>query len=93
MVYDEITPRKIKREMEGVMFLKKSIIAGNIRAIVDERGYKHAVIAKRAGYTRQQFSDMLTGRKLILADDCFRICDAIGCSYNDLFRRPEEQGV
>lgn len=71
--------------------MKKSFVADNVRAIVDERGYKHAVIAERAGYTRQQFSDMLMGRKLILADDCMKLRDAIGCTYNDLFRRPEEK--
>lgn len=73
--------------------MKKSFVAANIRTIIDAQGYKHAVIAERAGYTRQQFSDMLTGRKLILADDCAKLREAIGCSYNDLFRRPEEQGV
>lgn len=72
------------------MLLKKSVVAGNVRTIIDELGYKHAVIAERAGYTRQQFSDILTGRKLILADDCIRLRNAIGCTYNDLFRRPEE---
>ena len=73
--------------------MKKAKIADNIRREIDSRGYKHNVIAERAGYTRQQMSDMLNGRKIIAADDLFRLCPAIGCTYNDLFRRSEEQGA
>ena len=67
----------------------RSIVADNVRTIIETQGYKHAAIAERAGYTRQQFSDMLNGRKLILADDCVKLHKALGCTYNDLFRLPE----
>lgn len=73
--------------------MKDSIVASNVRSLIDTYGYKHATIAERAGYTRQQFSDILNGRKLILADDCMRLREAIGCTYNDLFRKPEDQAV
>ena len=69
--------------------LKKIFVADNVRTMIADKGYKHAAIADRAGYTRQQFSDMLNGRKLILAEDCARLKKALGCTYNDLFRKPE----
>lgn len=67
----------------------KSFVASNMRSIVEAKGFKHSAIAERAGYSRQQFSDMLNGRKLITADDCIRFRDAIGCTYADLFRKPD----
>ena len=71
--------------------MDKSVVADNVRSIVEERGYRYSAIAERAGYTSQQFSDMLNGRKLIKADDCIRLKQAIGCTYEDLFRKPDDQ--
>lgn len=71
--------------------MERTFVADNVRTMLAERGYKHSAIAERAGYTRQQFSDMLNGRKLILADDCIKLCNAIGCTYDDLFRIPKEK--
>ena len=42
----------------------KSIIARNIKRIIEESGYKQAAIAKKAGYTPGMFSNMLNGRVL-----------------------------
>ena len=42
----------------------KSIIARNIKRIIEESGYKQAAIAKKAGYTPGLFSNMLNGRVL-----------------------------
>lgn len=69
--------------------MKKTYVADNVRTMIDEKGYRYSAIAERAGYTRQQLSDMLNGRKLILADDCAKLRKAIGCTYDDLFRKPE----
>lgn len=69
--------------------MEKSIVANNMRFIVEAKGFKHSAVAERAGYSRQQFSDMLNGRKLITADDCIRFRDAVGCTYADLFKKPE----
>lgn len=48
-------------------------------------GIKQKVIAERAGYSIQQFSNMLNGRKLISATDVWRISQALGVTPNDLF--------
>lgn len=71
--------------------MEKSVVADNMRAIIESKGFKHIAVAERAGYTKQQFSDMLNGRRLITADDCIKFRSVVGCTYNDLFRRPEEQ--
>ena len=63
----------------------KSIIARNIKRIIEESGYKQAAIAKKAGYTPGMFSNMLNGRKLISYYDIPPIATALGVTPNDLF--------
>ena len=42
-----------------------SIVAPNIAGIIAEKCLKQSAVAKKAGYSRQQFNDMLKGRKVI----------------------------
>lgn len=65
----------------------KSEIAGNIRHILESKGYKQKAIAARAGYTAQTFSAILCGRKCIYDYDVARIAKALGVSPNDLFQQ------
>lgn len=62
-----------------------NVIAENILAIINERGLKHVAVAKKAGYSRQQFSYMIHGRKAIGPTDILRIADALDVTPNDLF--------
>lgn len=57
--------------------IKKEIIA---------RGLVQKAVAKRAGFTEQQFSDMLNDRKIIKASDLMGIADAIGIEVIDLLK-------
>lgn len=68
-------------------------IVKNTRAIISKHGYKHKAIAEKAGYSVQQFSGMLNGRKLITWEDIMRISDALGVTPNELFgiTSPEEE--
>lgn len=68
----------------------KSIVADNIRSIMDSRGLKHCAVAQRAGYSKAAFSNMLCGRKAISAIDIPRLADALGVDYNTLFARNDE---
>lgn len=61
------------------------VVPGNIGRLIKERGLKQGAVAEWAGYSRQQFSDMLNGRKIIKPCDLLAIADAIGVSINDLF--------
>lgn len=52
--------------------------------MVAKRMYQKEV-AERAGFTEQQFSDMLNGRKVIRAEYLPAIAKAIGVNVGDLF--------
>lgn len=57
----------------------------NIACAIKIRGMKNSAVAERAGYTKQQFSDMLNGRKIIKPCDILAISNAIGVDVGDLF--------
>lgn len=57
----------------------------NIACAIKKHGMKNNTVAERAGFTKQQFSDMLNGRKIIKPCDILAISDAIGVSVGDLF--------
>ena len=61
------------------------IVAENIRKIIKERGLKQKIVAKKAGYTEQQFSNLLCGRKTIETEDVTKVCNALGVLPNDLY--------
>ncbi len=63
----------------------KSGITNNARRIIAEKGLKQCAVAKMAGYTPQEFSDMLCGRRVIRPDDIAAICNALDIMPNDLF--------
>lgn len=61
------------------------IVIANVRRIVKEKGMKYKAVAEKAGYTSQQFSDMLNKRKTIECNDISRIVNALGVTPNDIF--------
>ena len=64
----------------------------NIRKIINERGLKQCAIAEKAGYSKQQFNAMLTGRKLITDADILKIILALDVDANALFMTGKENG-
>jgi len=65
------------------------IVAPAVRQVIKECGLKQCAVAEKAGYSKQQFNAMLTGRKLITDTDIYRIITALGIDANTLFRRKE----
>ena len=63
-----------------------SIVAVNVKRICSERGLKHKAVAERTGHSEKEFSNMLCGRKRIVADDIPVIATALGVMPNELFR-------
>ncbi|MEE1154809.1 MAG: helix-turn-helix transcriptional regulator [Acutalibacteraceae bacterium] len=57
----------------------------NINRIIKERGLKKNVVAEKAGYSANQFSAFLHGRKTIKASDVYSIAKALEVTPNDLF--------
>ena len=62
-----------------------SIVPLNMMRIIREKGLKQKFIAERAGYSEQQLSDMLNGRKLIKPCDLYAIAGAMDVNVGELF--------
>lgn len=63
----------------------------NLNRIIKERGLKQSAVAKWAGYTNQQLTDMLNGRKLIKPCDATALANALGVGIGDLFVDTEQR--
>lgn len=61
------------------------VIATNIRQIIKKKGYKQKTIAERAGFSENEFSAMLNGRKSIKAEYVPLIAVSLGVTPNELF--------
>ena len=65
-------------------------IVNNIKKIIEVKGMKQGVVAERAGFTPQDFSNMLNERrKLIRAEHLPLIATALKVDVNDLFNVPD----
>ncbi len=62
-----------------------SIVAENVERIIREKGLKKRAVAECAGFTQNEFSAMLHGRKLILAEHVIALARALNKSPNDLY--------
>lgn len=62
-----------------------SIVAQNTKRIINERGLKNRAVAEKAGYSEQQFSNMLNDRRVITWVDVLNIANALEVTPNDLF--------
>lgn len=65
--------------------MAKDPIAAGIQYIMAERGLIQRAVAERAGYTQQQFSDMMNDRKTIKATDIVPISKALGVSIQEVY--------
>ena len=61
------------------------MIINNIKEIISEKGMKYGVVAERAGFTPQEFSNMLNGRKLLRAEYISYIAKALGVDPNTIY--------
>lgn len=56
-----------------------------------DKGLKQKYVAEKAGFTQQEFSNMMNGRKLIMTDYIVDICLALGVQPNDVFNWDREE--
>ena len=68
-----------------------AMLPRRISSIIDERGFKQCAIAQRAGFSSQQFTDMLNGRRIIKACDILAIAEALGVEVNELFETHDDR--
>lgn len=65
-------------------------VADNLRRWINYNGLKQVAVAHKAGFTAQELSDMLNGRRLIRAIDIANIINALGgIDANILFEMEE----
>lgn len=65
----------------------------NIATIIKEKGLKQAYVAEKAGYSAQELSDMLNGRRLIKACDILKLSTVLNVTANDLYAMPDRKEV
>lgn len=65
--------------------------ATGMRCIIAQKGFKNIYVAKKAGYTAQELSDMLNGRRLIKACDIPRLARALGVRENDIYEAGKKE--
>ena len=66
------------------MFTYK-VFVQNIKRLIEVKGLKQCAVANKAGFSEQEFSNMLNGRKIIKAEDVAVIAGALDATPNDLF--------
>lgn len=70
-----------------------SPFSGGLATIIKEKGLKQVYVAEKAGFTANELSDMLNGRKLIKACDILKIAQALGVTANDIYAAGEREEV
>lgn len=56
-----------------------------IMRLIRQKGLKQKYVADKAGYTTQEFSDMMNGRKIIKLCDIPRIATVLGVKADDIY--------
>lgn len=69
-----------------------TLVQGNLRRVIDEKGLIKKGVAERAGISAQALSDILTGRKVIRADMVPALAAAVDVPIPELFKEYEKEG-
>lgn len=69
-----------------------NLVQGNLNKIIQEKGLVKKGVAKRAGISAQNLSDILMGRKVIRADMIPALARAVDVPIPDLFKE-EQKGA
>lgn len=60
-------------------------VAMGIKNIIEEKGLVQRFVAKKAGFSEQQFSSMINGRKVIRACDMIPIAKALDVEIAEIY--------
>ncbi len=60
-------------------------LSKGIQKIIVNKGLKNLSVAEKAGFTPQELSDMINGRRLIKACDVPRLATALGVEAGDIY--------
>lgn len=65
------------------------MVIENIKRIISEKGLKQGYVAEVAGFTKQEFSNLMNDRrKLLRVEHMMPIAEALGVKVNDLYYPP-----
>lgn len=62
-----------------------NMVANGISRTIRKRGLRQRFVAEKAGFTEQQLSDMIKGRKTIKAEYLPAIATAIGVEISEIY--------
>lgn len=79
------------KKLEERSIKLNQIVAPNVKRIIADKCLKQCSVAKKAGYSNNQFSAMLNGRKLVKDVDVYRIASALEVDVNELFKEMEKE--
>lgn len=76
-----------KRKEETILTIAEANepIATGIKVIIAKTGLKNLHVAKKAGFTPQELSDMFNGRRLIKACDIPKFAHVLGVKTDDIY--------
>ena len=63
-----------------------------LKILIATKGLKNIYVAEKAGYTTQELSDMLNGRRLIKACDIPKLAKALGVRVDEIYEAGEKGG-
>lgn len=66
-------------------------VINNIKSIIKTNGLKQKYVAERAGFTPQEFSNILNGRKRLEVNYVHCVCNALNITPNELFESNAEK--
>ena len=61
-------------------------VSSNILRIIQEKGYKQCAVAKKAGYSKAVFCNIVNDYRVIRPSDILRIADALGVTPDELLQ-------
>lgn len=63
---------------------RRQEIGSRLRMLRRESGITQAILAKKVQVSQQMIGHIETGQKAMVAELCYDICKAIGCSTDDI---------
>lgn len=61
-------------------------VCERLKLYIKDRGLKQCAVAKKSGFTENQFSQILNGKRSVSADELEIICNAMNATPNDIYR-------
>lgn len=60
-------------------------VANGVRVIIALKGLKNVYVAEQSGFSKQELSDMLNGRRLIKACDIPKLAKGLGVKESEIY--------